>query len=73
MGTPATAATDPREPRQIIEQMQADVAELRHVLLKPNGLTTEQQVAAVDRTKTLAAILGLLKRGLQPEGQTREC
>jgi hypothetical protein len=68
-----TAATERREPQPIIEQMQAGLAELRQVLHTNSGLTLEQKRVAFGRIKTLAVMLGLLKRGLRPEGRIYAC
>ena len=69
-----TAATERREPQPIIEEMQAGLAELRQVLHDTNsGLTVEQKRVAFGRIKTLAVMLGLLKRGLRPEGRIYAC
>lgn len=69
----STAIEPPREPLEIVERMQADLVELRQVLLKPQHTTPQVRVAALWRVKTLRVILGLLKQVLRTKGRTYDC
>ena len=69
----STAIEPPREPLEIVERMQADLVELRQVLLKPEHTTAQMRVAVIGRAKTLGVILGVLKQVLRSKGLTCDC